>query len=171
MAEEKKVLDEKQSIESEKVEEKVQTEEITKEKYLNKDEVMRMVKFLFFSISAGVIQIGSFTLMNELIKWSYWPSYLISLTLSVLWNFTLNRKFTFKSAANIPLAMAKVFGFYLVFTPLSTLGGDALTNAGWNEYLVLGITMVLNFVLEYLFCKFFVYKNNINTATKKEETK
>ena len=136
-----------------------------------KTEIMRMLKFLFFSISAGVIQIGSFTLLNELIKWSYWPSYLISLTLSVLWNFTLNRKFTFKSAANIPIAMLKVFGFYLVFTPLSTIGGNALTNAGWNEYLVLAITMVLNFVLEYLFCALFVYRNNIDTAPKKEKTK
>ena len=155
--------------EDNKTETTEENQEATKEKYFNKDEVVRMLKFLFFSISAGVIQIGSFTLLNELVKWSYWPSYLISLTLSVLWNFTLNRKFTFKSAANIPLAMLKVFGFYLVFTPLSTIGGNALTAAGWNEYLVLGITMVLNFVLEYLFCKFFVYKNNINTATKKKE--
>ena len=173
MTEDKKAQDlkEKDISKDNEIEVVEENQETTEEKYFNKDEVMRMLKFLFFSISAGVIQIASFTLLNELIKWSYWPSYLISLTLSVLWNFTLNRKFTFKSAANIPLAMLKVFGFYLVFTPLSTLGGDALTNAGWNEYLVLGITMVLNFVLEYLFCKFFVYKNNINTATKKEESK
>lgn len=173
MTEDKKTQDlkGKDVIKDNKTETTEESQEETKEKYFNKDEVVRMLKFLFFSISAGVIQIGSFTLLNELVKWSYWPSYLISLTLSVLWNFTLNRKFTFKSAANIPLAMLKVFGFYLVFTPLSTLGGDALTNAGWNEYLVLGITMVLNFVLEYLFCKFFVYKDNINTATKKEESK
>ena len=171
MAEEKDVLDKKTITENQKVEVEEMTAKKKEEKYFNKDEVLRMIKFLFFSISAGVIQIGSFTLLNELINWPYWPSYLISLILSVVWNFTLNRKFTFKSAANIPLAMAKVFGFYLVFTPLSTLCGDALTKAGWNEYLVLGITMVFNFVLEYLFCKFFVYKNNINTATKKEATK
>lgn len=129
----------------------------------------RLVKFLFFSLSAGIIQILSFTLLNELIHWPYWPSYLISLTLSVLWNFTLNRKFTFKSAANIPLAMLEVFGYYLVFTPLSTLGGNALTNAHWNEYLVLVITMVLNFVTEYLFCRFVVYRGKLDNNKKQDK--
>lgn len=130
-------------------------------------EVLRALKFLFFSLSAGIIQILSFTLLNELIKWSYWPSYVISLTLSVLWNFTLNRKFTFKSAANIPIAMLEVFGYYLVFTPLTTLGGNALTGAGWNEYIVLTITMILNFVTEYLFCKFVVYRNKMDNQNIK----
>lgn len=132
-------------------------------------EVLRALKFLFFSISAGLIEILTFTLLNELIKWSYWPSYLISLTLSVLWNFTLNRKFTFKSAANIPIAMLKVFAYYLVFTPLTTLGGNALTGAGWNEYLVLAITMILNFVTEYLYCKFVVYRNKMDNQNIKEK--
>lgn len=130
-------------------------------------EILRALKFLFFSLSAGIIQILSFTLLNELIKWSYWPSYVISLTLSVLWNFTLNRKFTFKSAANIPIAMLEVFGYYLVFTPLTTLGGNALTGAGWNEYIVLAITMILNFVTEYLFCKFVVYRNKMDNQNIK----
>lgn len=132
-------------------------------------ELLRALKFLFFSISAGLIEILSFTLLNELIKWSYWPSYLISLTLSVLWNFTLNRKFTFKSAANIPIAMLKVFAYYLVFTPLTTLGGNALTGAGWNEYIVLAITMILNFVTEYLYCKFVVYRNKMDNQNIKEK--
>lgn len=153
----------------------IQTENLKNQenkKKFNKKEFFRALKFLLFSISAGVIQIGSFTLMNELIKWSYWPSYIISLLLSIIWNFTFNRQFTFKSAANIPIAMLKVLGFYAVFTPLSTLGGDALTNAGWNEYIVLGITMVLNFVLEYLFCTFIVYRNQIdNKKTKEKENK
>lgn len=140
-------------------------------KTTNKKEFIRMLKFTFFSISAGIIQIGSFTLLNELIKWSYWPSYLISLLLSIVWNFTLNRNFTFKSTANIPIAMLKVLGFYAVFTPLSTIGGDALTKIGWNEYIVLAITMVLNFVLEYLFCEFVVYRNKKDTKEIKQKTK
>lgn len=124
-------------------------------------------KFLLFSISAGVIQALSFTLFYELTKMKYWPAYLIALTLSVLWNFTLNRKFTFKSAANIPLAMSKVAFFYLIFTPLSTLWGDALTNIGWDAYLVLGLTMITNLISEFLYTKYYVYKDNINTAVKK----
>ncbi len=121
------------------------------------------VKFALFSISAGVIQVGSFAVFNDLIKMGYWPSYLISLILSVLWNFTLNRRYTFKSAANIPVAMAKVFGFYLVFTPLSTWLGYIAEASGIHAYIVLAVTMLSNFALEFLFCKFVVYRNQEDT--------
>lgn len=135
-------------------------------------ETLRAVKFLFFSISAGLIQIGVFTLLNEVVKLPYWPAYLIALVASVLYNFTINRKFTFHSAANVPVAMAKVFGYYCVFTPLSTLGGDYLTEKlGWNEYLVLAISMILNFVTEFLFTRFVVYRNQVDndgTVPRKE---
>ena len=129
-----------------------------------KENLAQMIKFTLFSVSAGVIQVLSFTLFFEVIKFIYWPAYLISLTLSVLWNFTLNRRFTFKSANNIPIAMSKVAFFYLLFTPASTWWGDALTGIGWNEYLVLGLTMVTNLVTEFLYTKYFVYRNSINTA-------
>ena len=129
----------------------------------SKQTVWQAVKFTLFSASAGIIQVVSFALLNELMNWPYWPSYLIALTLSVLWNFTLNRRYTFQSAANVPVAMAKVFGFYLVFTPLSTWLGQLAENAGVNEYIVLAVTMLSNFVLEFLFCKFVVYRNQENT--------
>ena len=121
------------------------------------------IKFTLFSISAGIIQVLSFTILNEVCRMQYWPAYLISLILSILWNFTFNRRYTFKSAANIPVAMAKVFGFYVVFTPLSTYLGHIAEASGINEYLVLAVTMLSNFVLEFLFCKFVVYKNKENT--------
>lgn len=145
-----------------------------KNKLSKKENFFQVLKFVGFSISAGVIQIASFTLLNELIKWSYWPSYLISLTLSVLWNFTLNREFTFKSANNVPIAMLKVALYYVVFTPLSTWWGEALTGVGWNEYLVLFFTMVINMSTEFLFCRFVVYRKSINTnkrANKHENKK
>lgn len=133
-----------------------------------KKEVLRTVKFVFFSISAGLVQVLSFTLLEEVVQLEHWLSYLISLVLSVVWNFTLNRKFTFCSAGNVPIAMLKVAGFYAVFTPLSTWWTAALTGeaVGWNEYLVLAITMIANFVLEYLFDRFFVFGNSIDTAKK-----
>ena len=131
-----------------------------------KDNLTQMVKFTLFSVSAGVIQVASFSLLFEVVKLIYWPAYLISLVLSVLWNFTLNRKFTFKAANNIPIAMSKVAFFYLLFTPASTWWGDALTQIGWNEYLVLGLTMVTNLITEFLYTKYFVYKNAINSAIK-----
>ena len=133
-----------------------------------KKEVLRTVKFVFFSISAGLIQVLSFTLLEEVVQLEHWLSYLISLVLSVVWNFTLNRKFTFCSAGNVPIAMLKVAGFYAVFTPLSTWWTAALTGeaVGWNEYLVLAITMIANFVLEYLFDRFFVFGKTLDTAKK-----
>ena len=131
---------------------------------MDKKELMRTVKFTLFSCSAGIIQIGSFTLLNELLHLKYWVSYLISLTLSVIWNFTLNRKFTFKSANNVPVAMLKVLAFYLVFTPATTWLESFLTGIGLNEYLVTGINMCLNFVLEYLYDKYVVFKDSIDTA-------
>ena len=123
----------------------------------------QLIKFTLFSVSAGLIQVGSFTLFNELFKWRYWPAYLLSLILSVLWNFTLNRKYTFKSAANVPVAMAKVFGFYLAFTPLSTWLGHLAETAGVNDYIILAVTMISNFLLEFLFCKLVVYRNKEDT--------
>lgn len=154
----------------------------------NKNNIFQFIKFALFSCSAGIIQIGSFTLMNEVLLKTdfmqnlissnetfgkimtneYGPIYLIALLLSVIWNFTFNRKFTFKSAANIPVAMLKVFGFYLIFTPVSTVLGNYFTSNFADvpaiEYIVLGVTMACNMITEYLFCKFVVYKNQENTA-------
>lgn len=130
---------------------------------MDKKLTLQAVKFALFSASAGIIQVLSFTLFNELFSWTYWVAYLTSLVLSVLWNFTFNRRFTFKSSANIPVAMAKVFCFYLVFTPVSTYLGDLAEGSGVNEYIVLAVTMLFNLVLEFLFCKFFVYRNQEDT--------
>ena len=128
-------------------------------------ELWRVVKFVLFSASAGIIELGVFALLNELIKWTYWPCYLIALCLSVLWNFTLNRKFTFQSAANVPVAMAKVAAYYAVFTPLSTLLGNFLAaSLGWNEYLVTVVNMLLNFSTEFLYQRFFVFGKTIDSA-------
>ncbi|MCI5992697.1 MAG: GtrA family protein [Clostridiales bacterium] len=129
-----------------------------------KKELLRMVKFTLFSISAGAIELISFALLNELTRWSYWPCYLIALAASVLWNFTLNRNFTFRSAGNVPVAMLKVAAFYAVFTPASTYLGSFLAEGlGWNGYLVTVLNMLLNFVLEYLYQRFFVFGKTIDT--------
>lgn len=128
----------------------------------NKKQIWQALKFTLFSISAGIIQIGSFALLEIFIK-DYWIPYLISLVLSIIWNFTLNRRYTFKSAANVPIAMAKVFGFYLVFTPLSTYLGNIAEGCGINDFIILIVTMLANFVLEFLFCKLVVYRGKENT--------
>lgn len=129
-----------------------------------KAELLRAVKFTLFSISAGVIEIGAFSLLELFKALPYWPKYLIALLLSVIWNFTLNREFTFKSANNIPVAMLKVALFYAVFTPATTILGNYLAdNLLWNDFLVTGINMILNFVLEYLYDRYFVFGSSIDT--------
>ena len=129
-----------------------------------KKELLRTVKYILIAASAGLIEIGSFTLMNELLHWNYWVSYLIALVLSVLWNFTINRRYTFKSASNVPKAMLLVLAYYCVFTPLSTLLEDYLTTKlGWNEYLVTAINMVLNLATEFPFQRFVVFRKTIDT--------
>ena len=153
-----------------------QAQEIHKQnKLTKKQEIMNVIKFVLFSISAGVIQIVSFTLLSELVfkdtQSKYGISYFISLALSVLWNFTFNRKFTFKSASNVPVAMLLVLAYYAVFTPISIFGGEALIGIGWNEYLVLFITMVVNMATEFLWTRFVVYRKSINSAVKPKEDK
>ncbi|MBQ6706110.1 MAG: GtrA family protein [Clostridia bacterium] len=134
-----------------------------------KKELRRAILFTLFSLSAGIIQAGSFALMNGLLKWPYWVSHLIALTLSVIWNFTLNRNVTFQSAGNVPVAMLKVAVFYAVFTPLSTVGGNLLVGIGWNDFLVEALMMLSNFVLEFLYDRFVVFGKTMDTREKKEQ--
>ena len=139
---------------------------------MRKKEIVRTLKFIGFSISAGVIEIVTFTLLNEFAGLPYWPCYLIALVLSVIWNFTLNRKFTFQSANNVPVAMAKVLAYYCVFTPVSTVLGNCLAeNLGWNEYLVTVLNMLANFVTEYLFDRFVVFRGSIDTNDRAQKSR
>ncbi len=136
------------------------------QKLTKKQNIVQIIKFALFSASAGIIQILTFTLLTELTELEYMFCYLPALILSVLWNFTVNRKFTFKSANNIPIAMLKVALFYCVFTPLSTWWGKELTELGVNDYIVEIGTMAVNLITEYLYCRFVVYRNSMNTREK-----
>lgn len=140
---------------------------------MNKKEIFRTIKFTLFSISAGLVEIGVFTLLNLIPNWSYWPKYLIALVASVLWNFTLNREFTFKATNNVPVAMLKVAIFYAVFTPVSTILGNYLAETLlWNEFIVTALNMIANFILEYLWDTFVVFRGSIDTKEdKKKEIK
>lgn len=142
-------------------------------------EVVRVIKFVLFSASAGVIQMGSFALFEEVFHWAHWLAYLVALVLSVIWNFTLNRKFTFKSNADVPTAMMKVAAYYAVFTPATTLlehylipalqanatllaafGASALDQ--WVPYAVTALNMILNLVTEFLYDRFVVFRGTID---------
>ena len=149
--------------------EKIEETQIPDQHLSKKENTAQVIKFTLFSISAGIIETLSFTLLNEVFHLPYMPCYLTALILSVIWNFTLNREFTFKSANNVPLAMLKVACFYLVFTPLSTWWGTALTNAGWNEYIVLFGTMAVNLTTEFLYDRFFVFRGTMNTNKRAQK--
>lgn len=139
---------------------------------MNKKELFRTIKFTLFSISAGLIEIVLYELLAHLTNWSYWPCYLIALVASVIWNFTLNRNYTFKSATNVPIAMTKVFIYYLIFTPLSTIGGNYLAETlKWNGTIVTLINMIINFITEYLYDRFIVFGNSIDTKEKNDKRK
>lgn len=130
-------------------------------------ELIRTIKFTLFSISAGVVEFVLFTILTKFTNFNYWACYLPALIASVIWNFTLNRNLTFKSASNVPIAMLKVFIFYLIFTPLSTILGNYLAETlGWNEFLVTILNMALNFILEYLYQRFFVFGKSIDTKKR-----
>ena len=134
---------------------------------MDKKELLRTIKFTLFSVSAGIIEIAVFALLERLTPWNYWPCYLIALIASVVWNFTLNRNYTFQASNNVPVAMAKVALFYAVFTPVSTyLGNYAAEVLGWNDVLVTGLNMIANFVLEYLYDRFYVFRDSIDTRGK-----
>ena len=49
-------------------------------KLTRKENSLQVIKFIIFSVSAGVIQTISFTVINELTTWKYTPCYLIALT-------------------------------------------------------------------------------------------
>ena len=135
------------------------------------EEIKRGIKFAVFSVSAGIIEFASFALLDGFTKWDYWLKYLIALMLSILWNFTLNRHFTFRSAGNVPIAMIKVACFYLVFTPVTTVLGNYLVETlGWNDMLVTIINMAFNLVTEYFYDRYIVFGKTIDTNTliKKE---
>ena len=138
----------------------------------NRKEIARGIKFTLFSVSAGIIEFAAFALLDGFTPWPYWPKYLIALVLSVLWNFTLNRRYTFRSAGNVPIAMLKVALFYVVFTPLSTIFGNFLAeNCGWNDILVTVLNIACNLVLEYIYDRFFVFGKTIDTRKKQSEDK
>lgn len=130
-------------------------------------EFWRFIKFALFSASAGLIETGVFYLLGLIPSFGYWLCYLPALVLSVIWNFTLNRRFTFQSAANIPSAMLKVFAYYAVFTPLSTILGNWLADVRFAgcpaaDDIVFFATLGTNFISEYLYQRYFVFRGKID---------
>ena len=142
-----------------------------KQKLTKRQTIVQVAKFVAFSMGAGIIQIVSYMLIHEISGWAHWKCYLPSLSLSVLYNFTVNRRYTFKSATNVPLAMLKVAFYYCIFTPISTYLGNLAETAGINNYIIEAVTMVCNLVTEFLVCRFWVYRNSINTNKLAEKEK
>ncbi len=129
----------------------------------SREALKQALKFTLLSISAAGIEALSFIALDSLSRLPYDVKHVISIVLSVVWNFTLNRRYTFKSANNVPLAMMKVALFYLLFIPLTAWLGQWAAGAGIHEYLIKACTMILNFVGEFLWWKFIVFRGSENT--------
>lgn len=153
------------------------TEEVTDlEKSKNKKkEFFRVLKFVGFSASAGIIETVVSTVLDLTVNKSggyYYICYAIALICSVVWNFTFNRKFTFKAANNVPKAMALALLFYVPFAPwtiyLASVLEDKLPNI-----LILVINMAQNITLEYLWQRFVVFRKSLDTndVAKKDAEK
>lgn len=144
-----------------------------KEQLTTKENIIQVVKFVAFSLGSGVIQTVVFTVLNEFMHFDYWQSYLPAIFLGVLYGFTVNRRFTFKSANNVPVAMAKLAFYYCIFIPTSTYLGNLAENKGVNEYIVLVVTMLANLTTAFLVNRLWIYRNSMNTndLAQKEKTK
>ena len=153
---------------------KVENKPTDKKEKKDMKEIIRAVKFAIVSMSAGIVELGVFTLMNEFSGLKYWPCYLTALIASVVWCYTVNRRYTFKSGKPIPVVLAYAAAFYAVFTPATTVLGNYLAETLlWNEYLVTIINMTINLVTEYLYDTYVVYRNNMdnNSIAEKEKKK
>ena len=138
--------------------------ERTEKRSAGKEQLIQMLKFTGFSISAGVIQLVSDGILCDWTGWlPWWPAYLISVLLSVIWNFTFNRKFTFRAANNVPVAMGLVVLYYCAFIPLSVFGGDAIAARLPANFglLVTFMMMLVNFVTEFIWDKFVVFNDKV----------
>lgn len=152
---------------------------------ISKKEVWRGVKFLLFSISAGAIQAISSLLLKLVIldrvidpeatltfiieqPTSTFIADTVGLALSILWNFTFNRKFTFRAANNVPIAMLLAFVFYVPFYPfqiwyVATIEEQLVNMGSWGFIIGLGTCMIINFVLEFLWQQFVVFRGKVDT--------
>lgn len=129
----------------------------------SRESLFQAIKFTILSLSAGGIEALSFLGLDKLTAWSYDVKHVISIVLSVLWNFTLNRRYTFKSANNVPVAMLKVGIFYAIFIPVTAWLGQLAAGSGIHEYIIKAATMILNFVGEFLWWKLIVFRGSENT--------
>ena len=134
---------------------------------INNEGIIRAIKFTLFSISAGIIEIVLFALLDNLTNLNYWACYLPALIASIIWNYYLNKQLTFKSNVDVKISLFKVFIFYLFFTPASTILGSYLADTlQWNGTIVTLLNMLFNFVLEFLYDRFIVFGNTIDTLEK-----
>ena len=156
-----------------------------KKRTVKHKELWRAIKFTLFSISAGAIQAISSLLLKLVIldriidegatmtfiieqPTSTFIADTVGLALSVIWNFTFNRKFTFKAASNVPVAMLLAFLFYVPFYPfqiwyVAMVEHGLESIGGWGYVIGLGTCMIINFVLEFLWQKFVVFRGKVDT--------
>lgn len=160
------------SMEEEELKEEQPDEpaESVKPKLTKKQQFLQLLKFTAFSLSAGIIQ---FLLQSTLFDWThvltYWQAYPIALTASVIWNFTFNRKFTFKASSNVPIAMVLVVIYNLLIVVPFAILGEYLVQLWGDAYgmLVTVLLLLFNFVTEFFWDKFVVFNDKLVTKIER----
>ena len=152
--------------------------------------VMQFIKYALCAASAGIIQIVLFSILQAVIPSNGKTIHFIvedmdlvtfiattvALCASILWNFTFNRKFTFKDAGNVPKAMILAFLFYVPFYPFQTwyvhtiksLLVEAIGTDGAG-IIAEGTVMIINFALEFMWQKFVVFRKPKDKKENKTE--
>lgn len=152
--------------------------------------VMQFIKYALCAASAGIIQIVLFSILQAVIPSNGKTIHFIvedmdlvtfiattvALCASILWNFTFNRKFTFKDAGNVPKAMILAFLFYVPFYPFQTwyvhtiksLLVEAIGTDGAG-IIAEGTVMIINFALEFMWQKFVVFRKPKDKQENKTE--
>lgn len=152
--------------------------------------VMQFIKYALCAASAGIIQIVLFSILQAVIPSNGKTIHFIvedmdlvtfiattvALCASILWNFTFNRKFTFKDAGNVPRAMILAFLFYVPFYPFQTwyvhtiksLLVEAIGTDGAG-IIAEGSVMIINFALEFMWQKFVVFRKPKDKKENKTE--
>lgn len=154
--------------------------------------VVQFIKYALCAASAGIIQIVLFSILQTVLpkdmgnihfivedmQLGTFIATTVALCASILWNFTFNRKFTFKDAGNVPLAMFLAFLFYVPFYPFQTWYVHTIKtllshhiNVDGAGIIAEASVMAINFALEFIWQKFVVFRKpkDKKTATTQQE--
>lgn len=168
-------------------------------KAARKKKAKRFLKYAIIAISGGLIQLTAYIILSDAIKldkhvsfdaiyqkqpWlteifydpdtgkTYGLSYFIAVSLSVIWNFTFNRKYTFKSASNVPKAMllfVLYYAFSIPFNCWAIVQLNKLVVFPLSDKVILICIMLANGLPAFFYQRYVVFGRSLDTKHKKKK--